>query len=224
MPNNDFWEQPEMVNRFADLEPDHRLLPLVDEFAEPASVRALDIGCAGGRNTELLAARGFDLHAIDISSAMVARTRERVAAIVGAAEAERRVVAGSMDDLSAFPSANFALIVALGIYHSARNRAMWERSLDETARVLAPSGLLLVAHFAPRTDPMGDGTRPVDGEPGLYDGLPSGRHLFVDVAELDAAAAKRGLTPERPSELVEKKSEKGLRVTVNALYRKAAVI
>ena len=218
MEDDEFWERPEIVARFGDREPDHRLLALVYELGDPASVRVLDLGCAGGRNAALLAARGFDLHAVDGSMAMVARARERVADILGAEEAERRVIRGSMDDLSAFAASSFALVVALGIYHSARSRPMWERSLDESARVLAPGGLLLVAHFAPRTDPTGDGTRAVPGEPGVYDGMQSGRHVFVEAAELDAAAASRGLAPAVASEA---RTDGGRRVTVNALYRKS---
>ena len=37
---------------------------------------------------------------------------------------------------------------------------------------------------------------------------------------LDTAMARRGLEPEEPSETVRVKTERGRRVTVNALYRK----
>jgi 2-polyprenyl-3-methyl-5-hydroxy-6-metoxy-1,4-benzoquinol methylase len=70
-----FWERPETVDRFASRDPDHRLQRLIGEYGRPAAIRALDLGCAGGRNTVLLAQRGFDVRALDASSAMVERTR-----------------------------------------------------------------------------------------------------------------------------------------------------
>ena len=69
-----FWEDPDRVEQFAGREPDRRLLELLDSFEAPRTTRVLDLGCAGGRNTAVLAERGFDVLAIDSSSSMVART------------------------------------------------------------------------------------------------------------------------------------------------------
>lgn len=99
-----FWEDPSLVRRFATRDPDHRLVKLIAEFHDPASVRVLDLGCAAGRNTVLLAQRGFDVVAVDASAAMVAETRKRVARAVGAAAARRRVQQASMDNLKQFPT------------------------------------------------------------------------------------------------------------------------
>ncbi|HEX6068288.1 MAG TPA: class I SAM-dependent methyltransferase, partial [Longimicrobiaceae bacterium] len=141
---DEFWEQPEVVEQFAARAPDHRLLAILPEYARPAEVRVLDLGCAGGRNTVLLAERGFDVWAVDASGPMVERTRERVAEILGADAARERVRVGAMDDLSCFPESSFDLVVALGIYHNARSVDEWERSIAETTRVLTSGGRLLV--------------------------------------------------------------------------------
>jgi len=109
------WEDPESVAKFADREPDLRLLELIEATAEPAAVRVLDLGCAGGRNSELLARRGFDLQALDGSRAMVAHTRRRLSLILGKEQAASRVRLGRMDDLSDLDDGQFDLIVALGI-------------------------------------------------------------------------------------------------------------
>ena len=66
-----FWEQPETVEWFATPGPDLRLLKLIRDSGRPHEVRVLDLGCGGGRNTTLLAERGFDVYAIDASPAMV---------------------------------------------------------------------------------------------------------------------------------------------------------
>lgn len=214
------WEADESVEKFARRDPDLRLLEILDDPATPAPLRVLDLGCAAGRNTAALAARGLDFQAVDGSRAMVAHTRKRVAAILGESEAERRVRRGRMDDLSDYAEAVFDLVVALGIYHCASSRAEWRRTLDETARVLAPGGLLLVSAFTPETDLHGTGIQPIPGEPNVYSGFSSGRTYLVDAPILDAAMARRRLEPVVPSRTVRVDLENGRRVVVNALYRK----
>lgn len=214
------WEQPESVERFAARDPDLRLVEILDRAGDPPSVRVLDLGCAAGRNTELLAERGFDFHALDGSRAMIARTRARIAAILGEREALRRVRRGSMNDLGAFADAAFDLVVALGIFHCASTHDEWNRALAESARVLAPGGLLLVAVFTPETDLHGTGVHPIPGEPHVYSGFSSGRTVLVDAPTLDAEMAAHGLEPAVPSTTVRVALEKGRRVVVNALYER----
>jgi SAM-dependent methyltransferase len=213
-----FWEEKEQVERFAARDPDKRLTELVATFPDPASVRVLDLGCAGGRNSELLARRGFDVFAVDLSRAMVRHTRGRVAESLGDAEAERRVCVAGMDDLGTFGDGFFDLVVALGVYHSARSREEFGRALAETARVLRAGGRALVSNFSPRTNPHGGGVTPVPGESGVFDGLHSGRHVLLEADDLDAEMARHGLVPAADTATVVVPLEHGRRVTVNGFY------
>lgn len=215
-----FWERPDVVERFTSRDPDHRLVRIVEEYADPPTIRVLDVGCAGGRNTLLLAERGFDVVALDASAAMVARTRSRVAAVLGTEQAEERVRRGRMSDLSAFGDGRFDLVVALGVYHAAESVAEWELALSETARVLTPGGRALVNQFTPEVDLTGDGVSPVPDEPGVYDGLPGGRAVLVDAEALDEAMSRHGFVPVVPSETVRVDTERGRRVSVNAFYER----
>jgi SAM-dependent methyltransferase len=216
-----YWDDPEQVERFAGRAPDHRLLALADTYADPGATTVLDLGCAGGRNTVLLAERGFDVFAVDSAHAMVARTRSLVAAVLGEAESRRRVVVGAMESLDAFADQFFDLIVALGVYHNATTARIWHGALGETVRVLKPGGLLLVSNFSPRTRPKGIVLDAVPGERHLYSGFPASPVYLVEAGGLDADMKARGLTPRSETTTVEVESEWGKRVSVNGLYVKA---
>jgi SAM-dependent methyltransferase len=215
-----FWEQPDQVEKFSAREPDHRLQELAAAFEAPSSVSVLDLGCAGGRNTEYLVREGFDVRALDASTAMVEETRRRLRPLLGRKEARRRVLVGEMSELGAFADATFELVVALGVYHNARGRGEWEEALGETARVLEDGGLLLVSNFAPGTDLTGEGLEPVAGSDRLYRGAPSGVLYLLPADELDREMGRHGLHPLEPTETVEVDSDPGRRITVHGLYRK----
>jgi SAM-dependent methyltransferase len=214
------WEDPERVEEFAAKPPDHRLRALVEHERGRGRLRVLDLGCAGGRNSVFLVEQGMDVTATDGSRAMVERTRERLAAWLGAQEAARRVLLGPMDALPWAGDAAFDLVVALGIYHNARDAEEWHRTLSETARVLEPGGRVLVSTFTPDTDLEGQGKRPVAGVPHLYE-RPGGRLLYlVDPETLDRDMALHGLEPVEPTVTAEGKVDVGRRVSVNGLYWK----
>ena len=65
-----YWERPEIVEKFAGREPDRRLAAWLSDRQDLEGLRVLDIGCAGGRNSEFLARSGCDLYAIDSSLPM----------------------------------------------------------------------------------------------------------------------------------------------------------
>ncbi len=216
-----FWEQPELVERFAAREADVRLMELLDRYDDPKAIRVLDLGCAGGRNAVPLAERGFDVYAIDSARAMVARTRGRLEPILGVDEAAASVLVGEMEDLSRFPHEHFDLVVGLGVYHQASTPEAWDRALAETARVLKRDGLLLYASFHPETAPDGTRGRPVSGQANLYSGLRSGSVYLIGPQDLERRLARLGLVPETPSSTVRVTTEKGQRVTVNGLFRRS---
>lgn len=215
----DFWEDPEVVERFATRAPDQRLLTLLGDYDDPSAVRVLDIGCAGGRNTVLLAEAGFDVHALDSSTAMVAETRRRVAGVLGGGEAKTRVKIGRMDELAGLGDGTFDLVVSLGVLHSARSWPEWKRAAAETARVLQSGGRLLLSQFTPETDLTGSGVHPVAGEQHVYEGLPGGHAVLLDPATLDAELGRFGFEPEAPTTIGRTTTGETRRVSANGLYR-----
>jgi len=215
-----FWETEEAVERFTDREPDVRLLELLQGYEDPGEVRVLDIGCAGGRNAVVVAELGFDVFAVDSSAAMVARTRERVARVLGQEEAGRRVLFGHMEDLGRFADGSVHLLVALGVLHQAASESRWTGAIREMSRCAAPGGFLLVAVWSPRSRPHGESVRRVAGERHVYEGFHSGIHYLVEAPALDSALASVGFATVGPTEEVLVETEKGWRITINGLYRR----
>jgi SAM-dependent methyltransferase len=216
-----FWSRPEVVELFAGRDPDHRLMEMLRELPDGTSVRVLDLGCAGGRNANALARAGADVHALDRSEAMVEHTRGRLADVFGEAEALERVHRGAMQNLSIFENGSFDWVVALGIYTSAADRDAFDRAVDETARVLAPGGMALVATFSPLSQPEGKPLEGVADQPDVYVWR-SGRHsVLLEPAELDLAFAAHGLHVDVPTATVRVPMDDGFRLTINARYRKA---
>jgi len=215
-----FWETREAVERFAARDPDVRLCSLLDEYPEPGRVRVLDLGCAAGRNTVVLAERGFDVVAVDSSQAMSERTRQRVAGILGGSEAERRVLVGSMSELGFLAAGAVDLVVALGVLHLAGSRIEWQQAVSEISRVLRDGGILLCAVWSPRSRPAGQPLQAVSDEDHVYLGFHAGRHYLLEADELDLEMARHGLVAAGAPEVVEVETERGMRVTINGQYRR----
>jgi len=219
-PVSPFWKDPDTVDTFANRDPDRRLVQLLDQYPDPSNVRVLDLGCASGRNCVLLAERGFDFQAVDGSWPMMKRTRKRIAGICGETAAQNRVRAGVMEDLSEFADSSFDLIVALGIYHQALSLEHWHECVAESARVLKDEGLVLISGFTPRSQPEGKPLQAVPGLNSMYGGFSSGPLCIFEADEHDMEMAVHGFVPHVPTETVRVETEKGFRMTMNALYRK----
>lgn len=216
-----FWDTPEMAARMGDRPPDRRLAALLDE--DPGIRRVLDVGCAGGRNAALLAERGLDVHAFDAAPTMVEATRARIAAILGEAEADRRVRRGRLEEPASWRpdgGAPFDLVVALGVLQDLPDEAATRRAIRLARGALRPGGRVLVANFGPRSRPADVPLEPVKGHPHVYLGFAKGerRMTLPDAATLDAWFAAEGLEAEVPTEAVRTATERGERVTLNGRY------
>lgn len=217
----EYWEDPDVVEHFAQRDPDHRLQELVKVIQDPGSFRVLDLGCAGGRNTLFLAELGFDVHALDASAGMVEKTQSRLSALLNREAAEKRVRRGPMHDLSFLASESVDLVIALGILQHAETMEEWHSTVAEAARVLRPGGRLLVAHFTPGVDLTGEGVSPVPGTPHTFTGMPgSGTAILMEAPTLEVEVARHGLRPLVESQTVVVPTDTGRRVTVNGLFRK----
>jgi len=125
---------------------------IIDAAAPSVDARFLEVGVGTGRIALPIASRGYDYTGVDISEGMVARLREKAAALQkeGAAAAPLRlhVVMADMTALP-FPDASFDVVVAVHVFHLV---SAWKQAVDEVLRVLRPGGLFLHCwdrHLAP---------------------------------------------------------------------------
>ncbi|GGQ69554.1 SAM-dependent methyltransferase [Kitasatospora griseola] len=149
--------------------------------------RALDLGCGPGRNAVHLAARGFEVDAVDLSPVAVAWGRERARE----AGVDVRFRCGDAFALGAGElSGPYDLIVDSGCFHHLppHRRVGYLALLD---RVLAPGGLFALTCFAAGEGGMGSELSDADcyRERSLHGGLaytPDAlRRVFADLTEVE---------------------------------------
>lgn len=141
-----WWDEPQNVTYFAQKPPDERIARRLCALSERPSKKALDIGCGGGRHTELLWRLGFHWHACDVHQGMLEATRQRMSRYVDCSLAEQRIIFGSIEHLP-YVDQSFDVVVVTGVLHQARNLHGYEQAIQELARVTRPGAILCVNIF-----------------------------------------------------------------------------
>lgn len=153
-PERLFWNEEQMVAYFASKEPDFRIRRRLSCVSSPSNKRALDLGCGGGRHTELLCKMSFRIYASDLSAAMVETTKNRMRRYVGGQELDKNIVQASMQKLP-FSDRSFDVVVATGVLHQAKNYFDYYRALKELGRVCKKGCVVCLNVF---TDKVWDDT------------------------------------------------------------------
>jgi SAM-dependent methyltransferase len=164
--------------------PDENLVSYLDRGLLTGG-RALDLGCGPGRNALHLAARGFEVDAVDLSPTAVEWARERARE----AGAEVRFHCGDAVMLAGTHlTGPYDLIYDSGCFHHLppHRRISYLALLD---RALAPGGHFALTCFA--SGAMGSELPDADfyRDPGLHGGLAytaeSLRRIFSDLTEVE---------------------------------------
>ncbi len=150
------------VERFARLETGQQatmdaalVLDLVSQTAAatvPSGGALLDLGCGAGNFTLKVLERSHPLECtlVDLSAAMLARARERVAAT----DLARTLVTHQQDMRTLdFQEGRFDVILAGAVLHHLREDADWRAMFDRLHRWLKPGGMLFVWDLADFDNP-----------------------------------------------------------------------
>ena len=143
---------PAFLNRYADWSQRRAVEALLAQVGELAGKQALDVGCGTGRWTELLAARGAEVVAVDRSETMLAEARRRRPGLDF-----RRVSVTSLD--FADDSFDLATVVTVVQHLDPADQAL---AAAEIARVVGPGGHVLAVDRLGRASDFaaGHGTHP----------------------------------------------------------------
>lgn len=105
--------------------------------ADPASRRALEVGCGPGRLMRPMSRHFGEIHGIDISDEMLKQAREVLKDIPHA-----HVHVAPESDLRMFAEDSFDFVYSYAVFQHIPSREIVLNYLDEIARVLKPSGIM----------------------------------------------------------------------------------
>ena len=140
------------VERFSNLEIGQTtsvdsplMMELVTQAAaasNPQAGKLLDVGCgAGNYSLKLLELiPDLDITLVDLSAAMLARARRRIAAL---STGEIHVIQGDIRDQD-FPEVHFDVVMAASVLHHLRAADEWQAVFAKFHRVLKPGGSLWI--------------------------------------------------------------------------------
>jgi ubiquinone/menaquinone biosynthesis C-methylase UbiE len=138
-----FWNSNKNIQYFREKPADHRIEKRLLELKQKsgASLVALDLGCGGGRHTELLIKLGFSTHAIDLNPLMLKCTKNRVGV-----KSLKTLKRASITKLP-FSDNIFDAVVTTGVLHQAKNIIEYQVAISELSRVLKGGGIICLNIF-----------------------------------------------------------------------------
>jgi len=117
----ELWQNPEIAKRWAERPPVPEVVEMADRLESEGRSRVLDIGCGLGRHTVYLAARGFQVTAVDYAPAALSACRENLEQ----AGLEATVQLMEMTALS-FPEGSFDGAISTQVIHHTRKAVIAE--------------------------------------------------------------------------------------------------
>ena len=143
--NKSYWLNKDTVQQFASKPADAYVEERISSIVNPETKRALDLGCGGGRHTEMLASKHFDTYGCDVNSSMIFQTRGRMAKYYPEDQLMERVTYGSILSLP-YPDNHFDTVVTTGVLHQAKSLSEYQKAISELSRV-TKSGAIITAHI-----------------------------------------------------------------------------
>lgn len=137
-----FWNQPDVVSAFRDSSLQDYWVEHFSTIPDRADKRVLDLGCGGGRYTEMLVKMGYQVTSIDLHEGMLEATGARL----GDRRSEVNLIRASIVDIPVATQV-FDIVLANGVLHNAPTVPDFERSCAEVARIMKPDATLCLNVF-----------------------------------------------------------------------------
>lgn len=138
-----FWNSSEITTYFYSKPADPRIQSFMEAYVPLADgARVLDLGCGGGRHSELAASLGYEVSSIDVNPEMLITTKERLhnKGLVS------DIKEGSIDAIP-FDDATFDIVITTGVLHQANTIEEYVTALEELARIVKSEGYVLLNIF-----------------------------------------------------------------------------
>ncbi len=140
-----FWNSKKVVGEFKGADVQAYWVEFFSEISKKEDKIVLDLGCGGGRYTEMLAKMGFAVCAFDRHEKMVESTKARLQLLDNLTTAP--VVLQAKMAENPFEDGQFDYIIANGVFHNAENLLELKQTLAQAARVLKSGGSLCLNMF-----------------------------------------------------------------------------
>lgn len=144
-----FWNDEEITKYFAAKPADPRVKARLEMVEVSKEKVILDLGCGGGRHSELVLQLGFSLRSIDVNPQMIEFTRSRIKTYVKDVNLGEIVSYGSIESLP-YLDELFDGIVTTGVLHQAKDLEEYKVTINELSRVLKPGGFITLNIFTNR--------------------------------------------------------------------------
>lgn len=144
-----FWNNDDNVKYFEKKPADPRIVDYIETISseKAATMNALDLGCGGGRHTEMLVSKGFKTYAVDVNPSMLEATRQRVAHLN--TENAPTIQEGSITAIP-FSDDFFDIVVTTGVLHQARSQEEYRTAIAELSRVCKDNAIVELNIFTNR--------------------------------------------------------------------------
>lgn len=144
-----FWNNNSNVAYFKGKSADPLIIKYLERYSgEDASrMNVLDLGCGGGRHTELFVIKGFKTWAVDINPVMLGTTKARVESLDTI-----NLPYAKEGSITSIPSQDsfFDIVITTGVLHQARSQDEYRQSIKELSRVCKDGAIILLNIFTNR--------------------------------------------------------------------------
>lgn len=153
--NKDYWELESTANFFRDKEADVLVEKAVSEVKSDGK-KALDIGCGGGRNSLVLAKKGFQVNILDNYQIML-DTTVNLLNTNGFSVSSSGLQDVSMLDIG---ECNFDIILCIGVLHQNNSTSSLLESIERIYKSLKVGGVFVYNVFT--SDHIDSALTPLD--------------------------------------------------------------